>query len=978
MSARDAEGRVIELGGPKVRALLAVLLTEPGTVVPTERLLDGLYGQHLPDNAANALQSHVSRLRRSIGADRVELHTGGYRLVVDPSDVDAAKFAELVAEATRARPERAERLLGEALALWRGPAPEELGAYGHKLTEARLAASEDQIAAQLAQGRQDLVPRLRELVAQQPLRERLRVLLMRALASSGRPAEALTAYEEARRTLVEELGTDPSKELADAHMEILTGDQPAIRRVPAQLSSFVGRADELTRLADLLTSKRLVTLTGPGGTGKTRLAIEAVKHRNDVCFVELADVLDDLPQVVLAALGMRANRPPATPEQRLHAALRDRPMLLVFDNCEHVIEAAANLAKQLLSEHPDLRLLTTSREPLGITGEAIVSVPTLDIAEAVRLFADRAGTPAEEEVPRICAALDGLPLAIELAAARVRTLPIAQLAARLDDRFTLLSNRTADARHRTLRTVVSWSWDLLDDQERAVAARLTVFSGGATLNDAEAVCGSPDTMTLLPGLVDKSLVELVGDRYRMLETIRAFCAEQLGDATEETTRRHAEHFLAFAEEANDRLLTKDQLAWLARLDTEHDNLHAALRWAAQADPFLALRLVGALSTYWWMRGRRFEAAKLCRDLAIRIGPQPPDGLTEEFLLCVANTDLRDGHLEAVRHWATRRGAPPKHPFTLVVLAPVVGPPPSTVQHMLLGEDPWSRALESLGQGYLDVFNGDVDEAEQNWRTALEKFRAVGERWGIMQALGELGTITSWRGEHERATGMLGEAIELAGTLGATEELCDMVARRGDAYLAADDFASAARDYERVLTLGARLASPVILAGARLGLATLARLSGDIGEARRLIDLAYSEVGAGWFSPDWTRTQILVEAGWIACAEGKAAEAAMQLHEALTEVARWEHMPMAGAVAEALADVALLSSDPTRAARLLGMGSALGAVAAVDVARVTADATAAIGDSAFSTAYAIGRDMSRKTALEWLLTEQTHCGPKQTH
>nr|WP_232328107.1 BTAD domain-containing putative transcriptional regulator [Kibdelosporangium sp. MJ126-NF4] len=982
MQARDVEGRAIELGGPKVRALLALLLTEPGRVVPAERLIDGLYGEQPPEGAANALQSQVSRLRRSIGANLVELHPGGYRLTIEPSDVDAVVFGELVAGAATAGPQRAERLLAEALALWRGPAPEELGAHRHRLEEARLAAVEDHIEAKLSLGHQDpgggqdLVPQLRELVAEHPLRERLRAQLMRALAAAGRHAEALTAFEDARRTLAEELGADPSPQLAATHLEILNGDQPETRRVPAQVSSFVGREDELARLADLLDTKRLVTLTGPGGTGKTRLAVEAVRDRGDVCFIELAEVVDDLPQVVLAALGTRANRPPVTPEQRLLAALRTRPILLVFDNCEHVIDAAATLVTRLLAALPQLRILATSREPLGIAGETILPVPTLDITASVRLFTERATdvTGADEEIARICQALDGLPLAIELAAARARSLPIAQLAARLDDRFTVLSkgNRSADARHRTLRAVVGWSWDLLDDAERALAAKLTVFSGGATLGDAEQVCEQPDTMTLLAGLVDKSLVELSAERYRMLETIRAFCAEQLGDAAESTRRRHAEHFLTFAAEANSHLLTAEQLPWLARLDAEHDNLHAALRWAVHADTSLAFRLVGELSTYWWMRGRRFDAAKLCRDLVGRVGDVPPEEMTEEFVLCVVNTfsdgDTRQAHLDALRQWGMRRDAPPRHPFTTVLLAPVVGPPSDEVAAKLIGDDPWSQALAPLGRAFQDSFIGDVDEAERNWRDSLARFRAIGERWGIMQALSELGTITSWRGRHAEAVAMLDEAIDLVGALGAAEDLAEMLTRRGDCFRDAGDFARAAQDYERVVALAQRLASPSLRAGAHLGQAATARLSGAIGEARRLVDLALDEVDGGWFGPDWIRSQILIEAGWVACAEGDTAEAWARLSEALDDAVRWNHMPLAAAVAEALAGVAVSTGDPRRAARLLGIGVSLRGVAiasAQDIATVTTETTALIGQSAFGSEYAAGREMPRSQALAFI-------------
>ncbi len=972
VEARHADGSPVTLGGPKVRTLLALLLADAGNVVSTDRLIDGLYGEAPPEGAANALQSQVSRLRRSLGG-LVELHPAGYRIVADKSDVDAFRFEELARDGRQAlnagNPGQAEKLLRAALELWRGPAEVDSA----RLDELRLAAMEDHAEAQLALGGAN-VPRLKELVAEYPLRERLRGQLMRALAASGRQAEALTAFEDARRTLADELGADPSPELAEAHLAILKGQTAEVNRVPAQLTSFVGREPELARVTELLTANRLVTLTGPGGTGKTRLAVEAAGKLNDVCFVELAEAVDELPQVVLAALGMReparSHRQVAPPIERLVAALTDRPMVLVLDNCEHVIDAAAQLAGRLLAAHAELRILATSREPLAITGETLFPVPQLDIEPATRLFTDRAKAvrsdfeAGEEDIAHICRALDGLPLAIELAAARVRSLPVTQLAARLADRFALLSkgSRAAEARHRTLRAVVEWSWDLLDNNERLLASRLTVFAGGATLADAESVCGLPDTLDLLAGLVDKSLVEVSGDRYRMLETIRAFCAEHLAD---DTRRVHAVHFLDFARRANTHLLGAQQLSWLAALDAEHDNLQAALRWAVEADDALALQLIGALSTYWWMRGRRFDGAQLCYELAVRISP---DNLTEEAVLCVVNAvsanSLPD-HMAGLKSWAAGRDGPPKYPFTTVLLAPIVGPPAQHVAERLIGEDPWSQALAPLGRAYQELFDGDVNKAEQTWTTALAKFRAIGERWGIMQVLSELGTITSWRGEHARAIAMLDEAITMVGALGATEDLCDMLSRRADCRLHASDLTGAATDYNQVLTLANRLATPSLRSEAHVGLATVARLRGDLTEARELAELAMAECGAGWFGPDWARSQILVELGWIACAEGTTAEASAWLAEAFEDAVRWGNIPLVAVVAEAYGGIAQAGGEPVQAAKLLGAGAALRGIASVsaaDVARVTEAVTTAIGAEAFSMAYAEGLAMNRTEAL----------------
>jgi hypothetical protein len=358
-------------------------------------------------------------------------------------------------------------------------------------------------------------------------------------------------------------------------------------------------------------------------------------------------------------------------------------------------------------------------------------------------------------VLRICRALDGLPLAIELAAARLRALPLGDLGERLDDRFRLLSrgDRTAQPRHQTLRAVVEWSWDLIDDAERTLARRLTVFAGGATREAAERVCGLPaaEVGELLASLADKSLVEAAGDdgrRYRMLETVRAFCAEHLAEAGEwERLRRaHLAYFLDLAETADPHLRAAEQLRWLARLDAEHDDLHAALRRAVDAAEVRpALRLLAALSWYWWLRGRRSEGATLAGDLLGALGTEPPAGLEEEYALCVLYAAVGGvpsprlpAHLEAAQSivyaiYATERS--PRQPLLLVLSALTGGSPGEDVdvgpvrQRYLTGPDPWIRAIVQFGTGYERRMGGQVAEAEHEFSIALAGFRAIGERWG---------------------------------------------------------------------------------------------------------------------------------------------------------------------------------------------------------------------------------------------------------
>ncbi len=1042
------DGRQVAVGGPRLRALLALLLIDAGEMVSTERLIDGLFGERPPRGATNAIQSQVSRLRHLLRDERgpdplVEFHAAGYRLAIDPEDVDAHRFERLAGEGQRAlatgdQP-RAAGLLREALDLWRGPPLADLGpvpfapAQVTRLEELRLAAVEDRVEA-------GLELELQQLVARHPLRERLRGQLMRALYGSGRPAEALAAFEDARRTLADELGADPSADLAAVHLAILRAD-PALtgtartaragRRqgLPAQLTSFVGRAEEVRRVGKLLGEARLVTLTGTGGAGKTRLAIEAAgREAAEVCFVELAPIGDgtDVPVAVLGALGLREAGllPAPVPDQRrpdstvrLVAALADRRMLLVLDNCEHVVEAAARLAHRLLGASPGLRILATSREALGITGETLCPVPPLRLpppgttpAEAldypaVRLLADRAAAvrpdfaldaSTADAVVRICRALDGLPLAIELAAARLRVLPLAEVAARLDDRFRLLSrgDRAAEPRHQTLRAVVEWSWDLLEDAEQVLARRLTVFAGGATLEAAARVCGlgdlpAADVVEVLAGLADKSLVETVDEdgrrRYRMLETVRLFCADRLTEAGEQDRlwRAHAAYFLDLAHTADPHLRRAEQLEWLRRLDTERDNLHAALRRAVHiADTGTALRLIAALSSYWWMRGLRSEGTALAGELLDVVGPEPPAGLEEEYALSVLNATSGGASSPELRRLLQAAGPsvynmerPLRYPFGAVLLAVAAGPPGDDVaaqlmerQQSLFGQDPWLAALTRFGWGYRRLVAGELAEAERDYAAALEGFRALGERWGTANALAELAALANWRGDRARAAALTDEALQAAGQLDSAEDMADLLCNRAAGRVGAGDLGNAQADYERAAELARRAGAPEKLAEAHLGLGEVARLRGDLDRARRLCETALAECTTGWYGADETRASILIALGRIAEAEGSAAAAQAWHRQALSATLASVGSPTAPNAAEALAGVAMLEADAERAALLLGVGRALRGSSVAgdpDVARVAARSRARIGAAAYDAAHQRGAAMTRDQALALL-------------
>ena len=511
----------------------------------------------------------------------------------------------------------------------------------------------------------ELVTELTDLVAAHPLRERLAAALMRALVAAGRDTEALLAYQRTREALADALGVDPSAELSALHVALLRGElgrreqrwlaEGRKTNLRAELTSFVGKDADVAAVRELIAGHRLTTVIGPGGSGKTRLATETARTLlgglpDGAWLVELASIgaSGDVAQSTLAALGLRdallGGAPNAEPMDRLIAAIREREALLILDNCEHVIESAASFAHRVLGECQRLRILATSREPLGITGEALWLVEPLALPEgaagpgeiesspAVQLLRDRAGAVRKDlavdaqtwsTMVRICRALDGMPLAIELAAARLRTMSLDQLANRLDDRFRLLTtgSRTALPRHRTLRAVVDWSWELLSDAERMVLRRLAVFSGGASLDAAEQVCagdgvGQEQVLELLTALTEKSLLLTEGSsapRYRMIDTIKEYAGHRLAEAGESDLARHAHlaYFTGLTETADPHLRRAGQLEWLATLEAEHDNISSAMRGAlAAGEAHAAMQLAAGAGWYWWFGGHKAEGIEL--------------------------------------------------------------------------------------------------------------------------------------------------------------------------------------------------------------------------------------------------------------------------------------------------------------------------------------------------------------------------------
>jgi predicted ATPase/DNA-binding SARP family transcriptional activator len=647
----------LRLAAPMQRRLLAALVVGAGKTCSRDALIDALWGETPAASAQKLLQVYVSRLRKTLPAPaRIRTHGGGYALELDHESLDAGRFERLLAEGREAldegNPRLAMSLLERALDLWRGSAYADVAyedfarAEAERLEELRQVATEERFEAGLALGRhEELLAELTSLASAHPLRERLQAQAMVALYRCGRQSDALELYTSIRARLRDDLGLEPGAVLRALQRRILQQDpsllvpalgDESLALLPAPSNALLGRDGELNELQELLARNdvRLLVLSGAGGAGKTRLALEVARQAassfaNGAAFVSLAPLRD--PELMVGeisrALGIR-DATGKEPVETLAAALRPRELLLVLDNAEH-LRVATPLFVDLIGSAPRLKLLVTSRVVLHLSGEHVFPVQPLDEDAATALFVERANdasphfTPAEadeEAIHLICERLDGLPLAIELAASRIRVLTPAELLARLDPRLPLLTGgpRDVPARQQTLQATLDWTVDLLDDEELHDLTHLAVFSGGCSLEAAEAVVGT--TVERLASLLDHSLLQQAatpsGSRYSMLETIREYALERLEalGAGEAARRAHAVYYVALAEQLEPDL-ERTESAALDQVESELDNFRAAFSWADAADGGLALRLAAALRRYWYAsnqlaEGRRLLAAAL--------------------------------------------------------------------------------------------------------------------------------------------------------------------------------------------------------------------------------------------------------------------------------------------------------------------------------------------------------------------------------
>ncbi|WP_236796361.1 BTAD domain-containing putative transcriptional regulator [Amycolatopsis sp. GM8] len=1035
MRVQADDGAPIDIGGARLRMLLARLALEANRPVTAESLVDGLWGTDPPADAANALQSLVSRLRRALGdSARLASANGGYLLKVE--EVDAHRFEDLAARGRQAftakRYAEAAAVLTEALALWQGEALSDVldapfaQAPAARLAEIRLAAMEDRFAAELELGRHtDVLADLEAAGTENPLRERLAALRMRALYAAGRQPDALAVYEHVRATLADELGVDPSDELQQVHLAVLRGEiakpRPEHDHLPVRLTSFVGRDRELDLLARSLETTRLVTLAGPGGAGKTRLATEAaVRHpahqRGRVWFVALASVRDagDVTGAVLAALGsldMRVTVPArqaTEPLDRIAELIGGSEGLLVLDNCEHLVEAAAELAHELLTRLPNLRILATSREALAITGELLCHLGPLEDPEAMRLFAERAAAVrpgfvlddvTTEPVREICRRLDGMPLALELAAARLRSMSAEQITRRLDDRFKLLTSgsRVALPRQRTLRAVVEWSWDLLEKPERVLARRLSVFPGGATVSSIEEICAdellpAEDIVYVLGSLVEKSIVDTVDGRYRMLETIRVYGEERLGEAGEPEliTARFAEYFLRVAEENEPRLRTGEQLRAIALFAAEHDNMVTALRRAVKADDaLLASRFIRALTWYWVIRGFQDQPAEFFADV-LRFAGRIPEDLHAAFSLLHAlfraapmtgpMPNLREVVDECVRTEVWKRYPPLS--LAIPMLAFLARDPELAEREMrraLGNPDPWARSCAQWVRAFVLDDRGDLDGAEQAREVALAGFRQAGDRWGMGMTLAMRAGALSLRGRHTEAIAGYLQGLELARELDSGDDVVQQLSRLAAERMRSGDWPGAWRDIreaQAIAEAGDRLEDRAVV---RFTLIDLARRSGDLEEAHRELDWMISVSDRLPFPMMMADEWVAQFRAAVAVSEGDLAFARAHLPTAIWLSSERRDMPDIANAAQVGALLLGAEGQWERAAWTLGVSKALrGAFDQGDpeLAELIARLKERLGETEYESAYRAGAELSKDDAITAVRAEFEAPGGEQ--
>jgi len=904
---------VSNVSAPRLQSLLAYLVLHRDAPQPRQHLAFLLWPDTTEAQARTNLRQLLHALKQALPEAEQFVHAAAQTLQwrsEAPFRLDVAEFEQALTQADAAEQQRNPHALRVALeqasAVYHGEllpscyddwiVPER-----ERLRQAFTGALERLMLLLESQGEPRVaIACAQRLVRHDPLREETYRALMRLYAACGDRAGALRVYQTCATVLERELAVEPSAATREAYEQLLkvdvqarrvTPSQPSNTNLPVPLTSFVGREAQMAEITHMLQTTRLLTLTGPGGCGKTRLALEAATkllddYPNGVWLVELAPLADPalVTQTMAATLGVR-EQPGRTILDALTDYLRPKTLLLILDNCEHLIETCAQLADSLLRAAPHLKILASSREPFGIAGETAYRVPSLPLPdvqpasldalaqnECVHLFIDRASAAyppfrlTAKNAPTIAQIglrLDGIPLAIELAAARTKVFPPEQIAARLHDRFRLLTggSRTALERHQTLRALIDWSYDLLSEQERALLRRLSVFAGGWSFDAAQAVCGArfgEEVLDTLAHLADKSLVvveepiEAVEGRYRLLETIRQYARDKLfeSDEAEQVRDRHLDFFISFAEQAEPKLRSAEQLEWLERVETEHDNLRTALAWSLESGKSdRALRLAGTLSWFWYLRGYWSEGNRwLAEALALDEREQSGRAATETTRRAKALYGAGRMHFGALFDPHTSR---------------------TIVEESLrlwreLG-DKWWMAVALEHVGFMLSADSDVQTARARLEEGVSLAREVEDRWPLAVCLVRLGSFLP-RTEHAAARRIREEAVAVARSVGDKSVLSQGLFGLVTDNLLEGNLTAAAPVAEKALAEAHAIGSVTHVFLSLLVLVIISCLQGDPAKANQycLQALAFArETG----SPQWLLL-VLLAFGLVACFGGQ--------------------------------------------------------------------------------------------------------------
>lgn len=845
--------REIEITAPMQRRLLLRLLLDANTALSLDRLQETLW-PGTEDDKAKALRFHVSKLRDLIDPDRSDLIAtvgDGYEIRIDPDQVDAHRFVSAVDRAhslVHDDPTTTLSLLDEALGSWRGtPYPEaesvDFTPEVTRLKETRLRAIENRLEAMLELGRhEEAVEELGVLVTQHPLREKLRGQQMLALYRSGRAAEALRAYEKAKQTLGEELGIEPSPALAELEEKILFGEaellrapvaQPTVSMVPAPTNKLIGRGRELSDIEELIGESRLVTLIGIGGVGKTRLAQEFARdaqHGHEaVWWVELAgaQTADEVVDEVMESIGAT----PRTGESNVDAVvsyLERRRALVVLDNCEHLADPVARLVSTILEMAPAVTFLITSRIPLRLTGESLYRVPRLEtrstgddaesgISPAARFLAELAATRGQRIDPgdlgtiaSIATRLEGVPLALELAVARLAVLTPTELDRRLEESLAVLGSTGLDQpEHRqTMSSTIDWSVELLSESAASLFARLGVFKGGATIEAIESVCGNGDpisgtTIATIEELVSASLIEKhTADghtRFTMLDAVADVARTRMAQSPVATRahQEHASYYADFSERSAEELIGIDQSFHFARFDVEEENLRAGLAWARDHDPNAAVRLVVGLGEYLFRRGRYGEAQRILQDV-IDLPDVDETPALAAVIGTLAELDVLVGDTSSARKLVDRQlsVADSSSAFTALVRARL------TESSILWSEGQTRRSVEVLAAALDDLGPRSDPLAVYVLRQLGRRYLQVGRRDQVPRMISHLrwwsdaghplaiGAVAELEGglalyvpDYEEAERRLGSAADSLRAIDARIELAEVLNQASNVALA---------------------------------------------------------------------------------------------------------------------------------------------------------------------------------------------------